>query len=855
MNRTADKVSERSPAQANSSVQPAKADLPSHPLLALQRSIGNRAVGRIVGALSGAPIGESRSMFLQRKCACGSGGMSAECKDCSGKKPLRLQTKLTVNEPGDSYEQEADRMADQVLATPMHSVISGPPPHIQRSSGQPAGQMDAAPASVDHALASHGEPLEPALRQEMEQRFGHDFSGVRVHSGGAAEESARDVNSHAYTVGNNIVFGAGTYAPGSERGRRLLAHELTHVVQQSKTVSLQRDNKDEDFIIDQKAMDHLESLLSRLYDALPRDERIKLKADGTVAIGLVTRRGGNLNQPVYVFTTNNNVASTEFKKAAESLGLRQYWGDAGVVEERQGPPRPHSPAGGPPAGKGGIEHAEQLMIGHADDHGYVVHGMAVSRRFCHDCPIVIQGHKGGRIMVSVIPDPDKNLPNPRDPGSRPDKPAKKPAEPPAAKKPEEPPAPKKPAEPPAAKKPAEPPAAKKPEEPPAPKKPAEPPAAKKPAEPPAAKKPEEPPAPKKPAEPPAAKKPAEPPAPKKPKAPPAPKKPAEPPAPKKPGKAPSDIGPTSQSGTSGGKAVSTAASGAQRTYAHLVGQVTGKLMQIASKDPEAADAIADINNLMDAHAFVQNPKQFTAQSITDFMIDGAFGKLARQLAAHEEHFFSTYPDVGSFHGQALVHGMSLDDLDKRYDQATRNLRLPSVRKALATAFMTFDVTDKTPKTEINRRLRMINEYLAKQPEIGKYVKEYEDAKQKYAFGLVMVRMQMDNLRQQLGELPADFADDIRRRGDALFKAASILDDYYHQVLLLSALPGADMAVYMFMKLRDGFSGLGNDLHLFASRAGHRQREYEQEIPRLEARADQLNSVRGAFDVIYPQLSP
>ena len=66
----------------------------------------------------------------------------------------------------------------------------------------------------------------------MEQRFGHDFSRVRVHSGAAAEQSARDVNANAYTVGHDIVFGAGRFAPGTYEGRRLIAHELTHVLQQ-----------------------------------------------------------------------------------------------------------------------------------------------------------------------------------------------------------------------------------------------------------------------------------------------------------------------------------------------------------------------------------------------------------------------------------------------------------------------------------------------------------------------------------------------------------------------------------------------------------------------------------------------
>ena len=201
--------------------------VPSGPhadVLALQRSAGNRAVTQVLEAEGGnrPPTGNVHHTMA--------GG---ECSECSKKKRLGLQTKLKVNEPGDIYEQEADRIADEVMATPAHHAVSGAPPRIQRFSGQSTGQMDAAPASVDHALASPGRPLEPALRQDMEQRFGYDFSRVRVHSGAAAEQSAQDVNAHAYTVGHNIVFGAGRFAPGTQEGRRLIAHELAHVIQQT----------------------------------------------------------------------------------------------------------------------------------------------------------------------------------------------------------------------------------------------------------------------------------------------------------------------------------------------------------------------------------------------------------------------------------------------------------------------------------------------------------------------------------------------------------------------------------------------------------------------------------------------
>ena len=81
-------------------------------------------------------------------------------------------------------------------------------------------------------IAGAGAPLDGAVRQDMEQRFGHDFSGVRVHAGSAAAQSARDVHARAYTVGRHLVFGAGQFAPQTHAGRRLLAHELTHVIQQ-----------------------------------------------------------------------------------------------------------------------------------------------------------------------------------------------------------------------------------------------------------------------------------------------------------------------------------------------------------------------------------------------------------------------------------------------------------------------------------------------------------------------------------------------------------------------------------------------------------------------------------------------
>jgi hypothetical protein len=336
-------------------------------------------------------------VLLQRKCACGgSSGLTGSCFDCEKNKLLGqpLQTKLRINEPGDEYEQEADRVAAQVMrmtdsdfnpsplqsseavqrrfagdehahinasviqreevgaepagadsvplkenATPQDEgntcpqpedmsrqaaehymqndmnppsqatvdkidcespnpdgvygcyvhlsdgvitrvivrkkdIVVGvaplntltPPPatplcfyNYQCLDGQlvlikrkcksatPRGpiiiaQRSATPSGtgsiqaarlVNDILGSPGQPLDRATRQFFAARFGHDFANVRVHADAEAAESARSVNALAFTVGHHLVFGAGQYAPGRQTGQRLLAHELTHVLQQS----------------------------------------------------------------------------------------------------------------------------------------------------------------------------------------------------------------------------------------------------------------------------------------------------------------------------------------------------------------------------------------------------------------------------------------------------------------------------------------------------------------------------------------------------------------------------------------------------------------------------------------------
>jgi hypothetical protein len=162
-------------------------------------------------------------------------------------KAIPLQAKLRIGAVDDPLEREADRVADRITRMPASCPVTPAPPRISRKCAacaaednrhhaKPPGSASAAggwPAAVQEVLRSPGRPLDSADRAFFEPRFGHDFSRVRVHRGPAAEQSAQAVNARAYTVGQSIVLGPDAQAMSAEERRHLLAHELTHVVQQT----------------------------------------------------------------------------------------------------------------------------------------------------------------------------------------------------------------------------------------------------------------------------------------------------------------------------------------------------------------------------------------------------------------------------------------------------------------------------------------------------------------------------------------------------------------------------------------------------------------------------------------------
>jgi hypothetical protein len=260
---------------------------------------------------------------------------------------IGIQPKLKVSQPGDPYEQEADRVADQVMrmSSPNHvsSGVSKDEERIGRKcaacemkkseedehlkiSRKPSTvsnleTTDKTANEINSIRSGSGSSLDPSTKEFMESRFGYDFSKVRIHTDGSAAKSARKVNALAYTVGNDVVFREGHYQPATMEGRRLIAHELTHVVQQGgqSDLTVQRGCGDPDFCTPYATTAEADSAEWWIRNTYLRAEGIE--TFGTEAKGLyesfLSRRPGDSLAPV-VFNSDSSYLVSSFKNSGDT---------------------------------------------------------------------------------------------------------------------------------------------------------------------------------------------------------------------------------------------------------------------------------------------------------------------------------------------------------------------------------------------------------------------------------------------------------------------------------------------------------------------------------------------------------
>lgn len=338
----------------------------SHPVLQLQRTIGNQAVSGLL-------------------------------------KSGRLQ----VSRPGDTHEREADRVADQVMGMPdaqaRHRDAGG-----DRGSARSPG-----PGASVATTVRGGQPLSDSLRSYFEPRFGQDFSEVLVHRDWSAAEAARAVNARAFTAGRDIVFGKGQYTPGTPEGKRLLAHELTHVVQQRSQIGglrLQRQaippelqvSVDYSLLSDAELQAHYD-LISETLSLLPAThaERAHLEAEAGRIGSEVLRRDAlaagrtfsadAINKMRKFFIDNATSASPLNCIACMNKGLRSVLQDTGQklgseVQTTMGELQKSGRAG------------SARVIEFNDSRGRMTRGVRrpnVLRENVHDVLIEMAGHDAG----------------------------------------------------------------------------------------------------------------------------------------------------------------------------------------------------------------------------------------------------------------------------------------------------------------------------------------------------------------------------------------------------------------------------------------------------------------------------
>jgi hypothetical protein len=277
----------------------------------------------------------------------------------------QVQAKLKIGAVNDPAEREADRVADQVMRTPdaaLAATADAPAGTVQRACAECESEVQrkaddatlqrdtgdddikeqlvqaylrtagtvqrkaespeddemirtkpAAEAEPGAALESRvgalngGSPLPGFVRRYMEPRFGHDFADVRVHADANAAETARLANARAFTIGRNLVFGAGEYAPRSDKGRSLIAHELTHVVQQNSTgPSLQRTIE-----IDGQPLTLTPGILKTVSDLSPAMKEF------------IEKMHNSGNPPVYSFKNNDQFMDEIFIRAKAIKGMER----------------------------------------------------------------------------------------------------------------------------------------------------------------------------------------------------------------------------------------------------------------------------------------------------------------------------------------------------------------------------------------------------------------------------------------------------------------------------------------------------------------------------------------------------
>lgn len=825
---------------------------------------------------------------------------------------LTLQRKLAIGSVSDPLEVEADRVAAHVMRMPEPASTSPPPSaapsailrrcacdgtcsacqedaRLQRKEAGSDGSTEAPPV-VHETLNSPGRPLDLATRAFMEPRFGRDFSAVRIHTDAQATESARQVNSLAYTVGTSIVFRSDSYDPHHEAGRRLLAHELTHVAQQTgpghslssfaalprgpvtplhtDSGTLRRQPGDDEAFQEYNgpqshAQDPLAQPLSwdELFHKVVSDQRAFLltrpdeasnpTADPAgVGRGVGpdrTRHGTEVLAGIQILDSNGNRVAVSLGAhrllpgghAEEqalvgldsALGNRNVSGGHMMVVVDQYPCSPSNHGCGIQLRNYARLHGLSLEVRvplreHATQSGVNVRPRTASRGVYRTD---LNQDPRTQVHLEVI----DQLPAPHAGGAAPHGGG-------GGGGPHggggggtahdtqqhDPHHDTAPASTTHAH-------ATDPKNTPA--KPATttvPPTQPKPLHTaPTQTTPNAKFAAPKSTNPTAVKS-----------------------APAKPAAKPSTTGkftPTVGSPSNGGFSAKDSAtiSAGKKIAGNVLNRFNSNIKQIVrdnNHDPDLAHGLDLIDKATDVKSFLDNPKTFTAQAIKTAAIQGVFDHFSGKLGDYEQEYVARFPEVSLFQRDPLGTGISLQQYEALYLGAQANLRLPNEHKVLLYVYFLLGTNEKTPEPEVRRRIALANDALATLPDLAVYAKQYAVARQNYEDAIRAVYRSMDEAIADLANQPAGFSDELLRRGSALTRSGDSLVELGEK-LMSNPLAIFFEEIYAAGSELEGygqnFDRLGAQFNEFADLVAKRRSVYEDEIKRLQTRRGKIDSDR------------
>jgi len=264
-------------------------------------------------------------------------------------------------------------------------------------------------------------------------------------------------------------------------------------------------------------------------------------------------------------------------------------------------------------------------------------------------------------------------------------------------------------------------------------------------------------------------------------------------------------------------------------------------MEIANRnpDPETAQAMRDVNDVIAAKdyvdrlkAFHANPGRQAGKELKSGAVQKVFDHFQGVLDEAANKFATRFPSVDEVRHDPLGTGATLEDYRKHFYLARADLRKPDARRALFQVGAAL-ISQGQPDAVFEARMREANAILAKMPGIGEYIRNFHEAQAAYALALATMHRDLEEFNKDLLGQPAEFVDELRRRSAALSKAQVVLEDTAQQVMPFAIFPPAEEAYFDLMQLADGFGSLGNGLSQLADTVENRKREYALTLDSIE----------------------